>query len=260
MSYLTFRPDRIFKNDDLTFHYADTGGDGQPLIALHGHWMESITFSHLASTLSPKWRVIAFDQRGHGYSDHAKSYTREDYIGDIEKLFEHLHIEKAVLLGHSLGGVNAYQYAARQPQRVRSLIIEDIGTVIDADTSFCLAWRGVFPTREALAERIGPRLLPYVLDSFRQTQKGWRLAFDPQDMLASQLQLNGDHTDDWTATHFPGLLIRGKDSRLTTQAHLEEIAKRRPNTRLQTLEGGHVVHLDNPDGFENAVQEFINEL
>ena len=222
--------------------------------------MEAATYSHLAGALSPNWRVIALDQRGHGYSDHAKSYTRDDYIGDLEKLFEHLEIEKAVLLGNSLGGLNAYQFAARHPEHVNALIVEDIGTVIDTDTSFCLAWRGVFPSREALAERIGYRLLPYLLDSFRQTTEGWRLAFDPQDMVESQNQLNGDHTDDWLASSCPCLLIRGRDSRLTNQSQLEELAKRRSNTRLATLEGGHVVHLDNPDGFAKTVREFLNDL
>ena len=142
------------------------------MIGLHAHWMEAATYSHLADALSPNWRVIALDQRGHGYSDHAKSYTRNNYIGDLEKLFEHLEIEKAVLLENSLGGLNAYQFAARHPEHVNALIVEDIGTVIDTETSFCLAWRGVFPSREVLAERIGHRLLPYLLDSFRQTTEG----------------------------------------------------------------------------------------
>lgn len=249
-----------FHHDGLTLSYLDTGGDSQTLIALHAHWMEAVTYTQFAAELAPKWRVIALDQRGHGYSDHARSYTRDDYLGDLAALFEHLEIDKAALLGNSLGGVNAYQFAARHPERVKALVIEDIGVVLNTDTSFTLAWVGTFPRREALVERIGERLLPYLQDSFRQTSGGWRLAFDPQELIASQLHLNGDHWADWLASSCPALLIRGRESRLTAQPQIEEMAARRPNTRLVTLDGGHVVHQDNPNGFANAVQEFLYDL
>lgn len=249
-----------FHHDRLTLSYLDTGGHSQTLIALHAHWMEAVTYTRFAAALAPEWRVIALDQRGHGHSDHAPGYTREDYLGDLTALFEHLEIDKAVLLGNSLGGVNAYQFAARHPERVKALVVEDIGTVIAADVSFTLAWEGTFPSREALVERIGQRLAPYLLDSFRYTPDGWRLAFDPREMLASQLQLNGDHRADWLATGCQALLIRGRESRLTTQAGLKQMAARRPNTRLVTLDGGHVVHQDNPNGFADTVREFLHDL
>ncbi len=249
-----------FQHDGLTFSYLDAGGPGRPLVALHSHWLEGATYVPLAAALAPEWRVIALDQRGHGYSDHAPSYTREDYIGDVAALFSRLGLDDAVLLGNSLGGVNAYQFAARYPDRVRALIVEDIGAEVSEDTSFVLAWVGTFPTREALAERIGSRFLPYLEESFRQTPQGWRLAFDPHDMVVSQRHVNGDHWDDWLATTCPALLIRGEESRLTRPAHLEQMATRRPNTRLQTLQGGHIIHVDNPAGFTEAVQAFLREL
>src|SRR5919202_1475461 len=121
----------------------------------------------------------------------AASYARVDYLGDLEALFAHLGLRSAVLLGHSLGGVNAFQFAARHPTRVEALVVEDIGAVVDADTSFVLAWEGTFPDREQLAARVGPRFLPYLEDSIRRTPDGWRLAFEPRDMVASQAQVNG---------------------------------------------------------------------
>jgi len=249
-----------FRHGDLTFSYLDTGGEGPVLIALHAHWMEGKTYEPLAATLFPSWRVIAPDQRGHGYTDHAPNYTREDYVGDLAALFAHLGIDQAVFLGNSLGGVNAYQFAARYPARVRALIIEDIGAVNSGELSFVLAWAGTSPSREALAERIGPRFLPYLADSFREVPGGWALAFDAADMLESQRQLNGDHWADWLATECPALLIRGRDSRVTTAAHCEEMAQRRPHTRLVELDGGHVVHFDNPIGFAETVREFLRGI
>src|ERR1700730_891727 len=119
-----------FQHDGLNLSYLDNGGVDETLVALHSHWMEGQTFASLAAALASGWPVIALDQRGHGYSGHASTYMREDYWGDLDVLFAHLGISRAVLLGNSLGGVNAYQFAARHPDYVRALIVEDIGAVV----------------------------------------------------------------------------------------------------------------------------------
>jgi pimeloyl-ACP methyl ester carboxylesterase len=222
--------------------------------------MEAATFAPLAAALAPEWRVVALDQRGHGDSDHAPTYTRDDYIGDVEAFLEHLGVGDAVVLGNSLGGVNAYQFAARHPRMVRGLIVEDIGAEVRDDLGFVLAWEGCFPSREALAERVGPRFLPYLKDSFRQTPGGWTLAFDPQDIVASGKWLAGDYWHDWLATGCPALVIRGRDSRVTTQTAAEQMASRRPNTQLIVLDGGHALHVDNPAGVADAVKEYLRDL
>jgi pimeloyl-ACP methyl ester carboxylesterase len=249
-----------FKHNGLKFSCLDAGGSGQALIALHAHWMEGQIFAPLATALAPEWRVIAPDQRGHGYSDHAPTYSRSEYLDDLLGLVDHLGLRQAVLLGNSLGGVNAYQFAARYPERVRALIIEDIGAVIDDETSFALAWSGIFKTRAELEERIGPRFLHYLQDSICSVPNGWHLAFDPRELVKSQESLNGDHWQDWLETACPALLLRGRQSRVTAQQHMEEMATRRPRTQLRNLEGGHVIHFDNPAGFGAAVREFLASL
>ena len=250
---------REFWHDGLRFSFLDSGGNGNVLVTLHAHLMEAVTFVPLAAAL-PKWRIVALDQRGHGYSDHASSYTRDDYIQDMKALFEHLHLNQAVVLGSSLGGANAYQFAAHHPQQVLGLIIEDIGAEVRDDISFVLAWEGQFSTREALAERVGPRFLPYLEDSFRKTSDGWSLAFNVSDMVESQKQLCGDHWQDWLATTCPALLLRGRESRVTTQEEMEQMVSRRPNTRFETLDGGHILHVDNLPAFVTAVRNFQHEL
>jgi esterase len=251
---------RTFSRDRLRFSYLDSEGSGPALIALHAHIMEAVTFTPLIPLLTPQWRVIALDQRGHGHTDHAPTYTRVDYLHDLEALFDHLHLDQAVLLGNSLGGINAYQFSAHHPEKVRGLIIEDIGAVIVDEPSFVLAWEGEFPTRDALAERIGSRFVPYLVDSFRQTPTGWKLAFEPREIVESGRCSAGDHWDDWLATDCPALLLRGRDSRVTTQAECEQMAARRPNTRLETIDGSHILHFDNPTAFNNAVKAFLQDL
>ena len=250
-----------FQHNGLAFSYLDSGGDGPILIALHAHWMEASTFVPFAAALAPEWRVIALDQRGHGSSDHTATYTRDDYIIDLHALFVHLHLKKpVVLLGNSLGGVNAYQFAAQHPDLVRGIIVEDIGVEISADINFFLVWDGIFKTRQELENCVGPRFLPYLEDSFRETKEGWRLPFNPQDMLESNRCITGNYWKEWLATDCPLLLLRGKESRVTTRAHLEEMSLRRPNTFFQTLESGHVMHLENPTEFIKVVRKFLKEL
>jgi len=251
---------RAFQHDGLALSFLDAGGEGRPLIALHAHWMEGRTFVPLAKALVPAWRVIALDQRGHGHSDHATSYTRDDYLGDLEALLVHLGLRQTVMLGHSLGGVNVYQFAARHPDRVEAIVIEDIGAEIHDDASFVLNWAGTFKTRADLMERVGARMARYLKDSFRQTAEGWRLAFEPADMVSSQNSLNGDHWEDWLASTCRALLVHGLDSPVTKQAHLDQMAGRRPNTSLMSLSGGHVVHADNPEAFATAVRAFLKDF
>jgi pimeloyl-ACP methyl ester carboxylesterase len=131
---------------------------------------------------------------------------------------------------------------------------------VSDDTSFSLDWVGAFPSREALVSRVGPRFLPYLEDAFRETGAGWGLAFDPRDTVASQDALNGDHWADWLGSECPALLIRGRQSRVTKPDLLEEMASRRPNTSLVMLDGGHVVHVDNPVGFTSVVKAFLQRL
>lgn len=249
-----------FQHGSLTFSYLDSGGNGHVLVTLHAHLMEGATFVPLATALAPGWRVIALDQRGHGFSSHALTYTRADYLGDLAALFAHLGFERAVLLGNSLGGVNAYQFAALHPERVSALIIEDVGAVVSDDISFILPWEGTFATREDLVNQIGARFAPYLEDSFRQTESGWKLAFEPREMVASQRLLCGDHWQDWLATDCPALLIRGQESRVTTAEQVEQMAQRRPNTTLVSLNGGHVLHMETPTEFTGAVRAFLQNL
>jgi esterase len=250
---------RYFHHDGLKFSFLDSGGNKPALVALHAHFMESVTYALLADAL-PGWRVLALDQRGHGYSDHAQSYARADYIEDLRALFEHANLDQAVVLGNSLGGANAYQFAARHSNLVRGLIVEDLCAEVHDDISFALAWEGEFPTREALAERVGPRFLPYLEASFREESGRWRLAFKPSEMVESQKLLCGDHWSDWLATTCPALLLRGRESRVTTQAGMEQMAARRPNTRLVTLDGGHILHFDNPTDFADSLRGFLEQF
>ena len=251
-----------FNSNGLELSYMEAGkinNSRRVIIALHAHGMEATTFAAFTEKMQSDWRIIALDQRGHGFSEHAKTYTREDYISDILNLFKHLRLDRAVLLGNSLGGINAYQFTARYPDKVHAFIVEDTEVNINADMSFILSWAGTFRTRDELANRIGPRMLPYFEESFRKVADGWRLPFNPEDILKSVSCVNGDHWSAWLASECPALLLRGKDSRVTTKEQMEKMATRRSNTYFRILDGGHVIHQDNLDEYTEVVRKFLIE-
>ncbi|GAA3591933.1 alpha/beta hydrolase [Nonomuraea rosea] len=236
--------------------YLDFGGPGPVLFALHGHFGEARTFAGLARALAPEWRVIALDQRGHGRSDRPADFTREGYVQDAAGVLSRLRLGPVTVLGHSLGGVNAYQLAARHPYLVDSLIVEDIGAEVAGDLSFCLSWPHRAPTRTALVERLG-EAAPYLVDAIREHADGWGLAFRPGDMVASQQELNGVHWIDWLASACPALLVRGTRSGVLSAEHARDMAARRPDTRLAELVTGHTVHESDPAGFAAIVRSFL---
>ncbi|MGD6747122.1 alpha/beta fold hydrolase [Streptomyces sp. BH106] len=239
--------------------FLDFGGPGRPLLALHGHFGEGRTFTRLARELDDSWRVVALDQRGHGYSDRPADFSRTGYVEDAATVLAHLEIDNAVVLGHSLGGINAYQLAARHPGLVDALIVEDIGAEVDDELSFSLAWPHRAPTRAELLEGLGPSA-SYLTDAVREYPDGWGLAFDPKDMNASQQHLNGDHWDDWLAGTCPTLLIRGNRSKVLSAEHAKDMAGRRPHTQLVELPAGHTVHETVPAEFAAAVRGFLSSL
>lgn len=244
--------------DGRRLSYLDHGGPGRILLALHGHFGEGRTFAGLARALGPRHRVVALDQRGHGDSDRAEDYSREGYVADVGALLDHLGAGRGAvdLLGHSLGGVNAYQFAARHPGRVRALVVEDVGAEVDGDLSFCLDWPRRAPTRAALVAGLGGSA-PHLTDAIREHPDGWGLAFRPEDMVVSQRRLNGVHWDDWLAGDCPALLVRGTRSGVLGAEHARVMAGRRPGARLVELPAGHTVHATDPAGFADAVRRFL---
>ncbi|MFF3920601.1 alpha/beta fold hydrolase [Streptomyces sp. NPDC001852] len=249
--------------DGRRLSYLDFGGTGRPLIALHGHLSEGATFAPLARALGPTWRLIAPDQRGQGESDRAADYSREGYLADTEALFDHLGLNRAVLLGHSLGAINAYQFAARHPERVSALINVEGAAALGLDGSnpfgFLLSLPYEAPTRAALIEGMGPAA-PYFSDRLRQNPDGsWRLPFHPQEMYESENQVHGDHWDDWTATTCPALLLRGTKGVIAPE-QATAMTERRPGTRLVELDADHTLPTSAPTGFADAVRTFLTSL
>ena len=118
----------------MAFQYP--GGAETPLLLLHGTGCDSGDWAGVAGALPPEKSVISMDFRGHGGSDVPREpFTLSDLAGDALSLLAHLRIERAVLAGHSLGGMAAMDAAARS-DRVAGLVLLEGWTCLDAASAF----------------------------------------------------------------------------------------------------------------------------
>lgn len=103
--------------------YYEEKGSGKPLILLHGLGMNALALQREMDELASQFRVIAPDARGHGRSGKPAEYKLQDHIEDVIALMDHLHIEKAALLGGSMGSYIAQGVAIAVPNRIEKLIL-----------------------------------------------------------------------------------------------------------------------------------------
>ncbi|MGW5276072.1 alpha/beta fold hydrolase [Streptomyces sp. NPDC004044] len=140
----------------------DWGGPGQPVVRLHGLAGHAGEWDHTAQRLSPRHRVIALDQRGHGASErHPPDVSRDAYVADVIAVLDQLALRRPVLVGQSLGGHTAMLTAAAHPERVRALVLVEAGpggpnpNVPAEIGSWLDSWPTPFISREAAAQFLG---------------------------------------------------------------------------------------------------------
>jgi esterase len=253
--------------------------DGTPIVVLHGLRSYAQTFSGLAAALQPGWRVIGLDQRGRGESDWdpQQRYDTLTYVADLETLVDTLALPQFHLLGHSMGGANAIVYAARHPQRVRSLVIEDMGPGASASSAGAeRIQRELADTPQRFADWAAARafwrsIRPGVTEEAIDSRVRYSLRDDPehggvvwrhdQEGIA-QARRRIAPVDLWPhmlAIRCPVLLVRGAQSDFLSETTADAVAERCPQVRHVAIEGaGHYVHDDAPEAFQGTVRAFLD--
>ncbi len=125
--------------DDLRLYARDypcrSGpADAQAVLCMHGLTRNSADFSGVADHLSERYRVISVDQRGRGRSDYdqtSANYTPAVYVQDMFALLDDLGLQSVILVGTSMGGLMSMMMCAMQPQRIRGVVLNDIGPEVD---------------------------------------------------------------------------------------------------------------------------------
>jgi pimeloyl-ACP methyl ester carboxylesterase len=109
--------------DGVTLAYEDSGRGEPPIVLVHGWTCDHTYFAPQAEHYSRAHRVISVDLRGHGESDKpVQEYTMAQFADDIVWLCQQLRVEKPVVVGHSMGGVIAFELAARHPDFAAAIV------------------------------------------------------------------------------------------------------------------------------------------
>lgn len=267
---------------NLKLSYQEWGNpEGQPIIMLHGFGVSGHMFDEFADLMQDRFRLLALDQRGHGDSDWSEEgdYTRDAFVEDLEGFRAQLGIDRFILIGHSMGGLNAVTYANRYAQHVRALVLVDVGpeSAKEGVDNIMRFTRGPdeleFEEFVEMAHRFNQRrTLENIRERMRHrlkpTESGkWTWKFDKRFRQPdSGLRVGGQGASDdsWAlfrGLRVPVLLIRGGESDVLSQAVAERATTEMRNARLVVVPGaGHSVPGDNPDAFTEAVREFLGDL
>lgn len=252
-------------SNGLRMHYAE-GGDptAHPLVMIHGLSDSWFSYSQVLPDLAARYRVYAIDQRGHGDSDRpADGYSADSMAADVVAFMDAMGLERATVIGHSMGSIVATTLALNAPERLASLIL------IGANTSWDSPEVGEFqaavdaladpvpaafarefqastayePLPEAFMERV-------VAESLKLPARVWRAA------LGATIQ--ADYQARLGAIAAPALVLGGEEDPYCPAANQRELATRLGNAELKLYPRlAHCPHWERPEKFVQDVMGFL---
>ncbi|MFI7212833.1 alpha/beta fold hydrolase [Micromonospora maritima] len=248
----------------------DFGGDGPGSLLLHGLTGRAANWTATARWLTRHGRVVGYDARGHGHSDKPDGpYDRAAYVGDAIAVIEALGLGPALVVGHSMGGLTAWQLAGARPDLVRGVVIADMNPVtppdlVDRWRRWLADWPVPFPTLADVRDYFGAARGTEG-ESFVEVMAGgpdgWRPLAGPAHVLASLAHwADRDHRPELGSVRCPALVVAGAESDQPVDRQ-REMAALLPDGRFALVpDAGHVLHYDNPAGWRAAVEPFVAAL
>lgn len=263
----------------LTLFFREYGRGEPALVILHGllgssqNWQRAakIFVADNAPRGAQKCRVLVVDQRNHGNSPHAATHTFADLREDIKHFFDQQHLDKAYLLGHSMGGVAAMEFAFHYPKRLAGLIVEDIaprayqsssGDILAALAEIDL---NAVASREQAEAMLAPKIKSertrqFVLTNLiRRDDNTFAWKVNLPVLLAAQQEM---------ATYAPPLNTRYSGKTLFVGGELSDyridrdhdlILRYFPNSRLVMIPNvGHWIHFEAAEAFTEVVVDFMS--
>lgn len=241
-----------------TFYQLD--GQGDPVVLLHGWGTSSQSLAGVAACLAPRFRVMAVDLSGFGWSQAPPvAWGVADYADHVRQLLDEVRITQATLLGHSFGGRIAIQLASRHPERVtRLILVASAGVRPKRGPRYYARVATTKAIRHMLTlpglERLGRRLL-----------SRWQAKVGSRDYQAAGALrptfvkiVNEDLTPLLASVRAPTLLLWGDRDEEVRRSAVEVMAARIPRAHLEVFAGaGHFPFADAPDAFCRAVTTFL---
>jgi pimeloyl-ACP methyl ester carboxylesterase len=264
------------RSGELRIHFRRTGRPGRaPVLIVHGLSYFSWDWLPVAQALGAEREVIAMDMRGFGDSDWsaAKDYGVPAMAQDIVAVLDHAGWQRALLVGHSMGGRSTTYVAAKHPARVAGLVLVDytpenapagakrtteiVGNTPDAFAGIeeAMKYFGKTdrPRFEAYLKKVGSQYQvkrdPYFRDQFKRILEGGerpRLGVDMWGLIAE--------------VRCPILSLRGARSDMYAPETVHKMKAANPRLQVAEVDAGHDIAGDHPQGFLAAVKKWEADL
>ena len=246
-------------------------GTGQPLIIIHGLFGSLDNWMTFAKTMSEKYEVYLIDARNHGQSPHSNVFNIQVMADDLKEFIEEHQLINSIILGHSMGGKIAMQFAINYPSKVDKLIVADIAPkaypvhhelIIEGLQALDF---NVIKTRNAADEKLSTYIPDFSVRQFLLKNLYWiekeRLAFRFNlEVIAKNIENVGEAISV-NKKYFsnPTLFVRGDKSNYILDSDREEIKSIFPKAVIGTIKNsGHWIHAEQPEAFLSMVKNFIS--
>jgi 4,5:9,10-diseco-3-hydroxy-5,9,17-trioxoandrosta-1(10),2-diene-4-oate hydrolase len=259
--------------DGVTLAYNDEGA-GDAIVCLHAIGHGARDFEAFRARMKSRFRVVTLDWPGHGRSSEDEEPPSSNRFADLlEGFLDHVGIERAVLIGNSVGGGAAIRFTSRQPGRVRALVLENPAGLDPPDLvakagiatlvrmfrageegaawfrpAFEAYYRLVLPSGPALAQRA--RILASATDIAPLLVKAWEsFAHAEQDLRHLAPTITRPTLFAWAIRD---RFVQLKRNRAAISQFLDG--------RIETFAAGHSPHLETPDEFCASFDRFLAEI
>tara|TARA_B110001452_G_scaffold12917_1_gene10673 strand:+ start:11602 stop:12375 length:774 start_codon:yes stop_codon:yes gene_type:complete len=244
-------------------------GSGPPLIILHGVFGSSDNWKTLANHLMITFEVYLVDQRNHGLSPHSDDLNYQVMTDDLKELLHNAQIEKCCLLGHSMGGKTAMNFAVQYPEKIMKLIIVDIApkrypphhqNILQGVHSLKI---NEINTRKEADDLLSTTInnsgiRQFILKNLSRNREGlfywkinWKAIEDNIQAIGAPLLSHDLFTGEV-------LFIRGAQSDYILNEDEPLLKKHFPNAVLMTIQkAGHWVHAEQPAQLLALINQFI---
>jgi len=270
----------------VKLHFRKYGEAGPPLVIVHGLYGSGDNWVSIARELSDRFEVYVVDQRNHGQSPHSSTHDYPAMRDDLKMMMDTEAIEKAVLIGHSMGAKTIMYFAEAWPDRVQALVSVDMspkpyhelalqshsaadhGKLIDSMLALDLA---AAESREDLDSELSgavgsERVRSFLLKNVRREKNGsfsWRLNLPALkqnlDRILDGLDIEGI-AGGGGIKGFPALFISGEKSDYIRPEDHQLIRSVFPGAQIVTIPGaGHWVHAEQPDLLLKNLNYFLDQ-
>lgn len=243
-------------------------GQGQPLIILHGLFGSSDNWHSLSKIFAEKFKVFVVDQRNHGQSPHDNKHDYATLTNDLNEFITEHNINNPIVLGHSMGGKTAMNFAIRHPEKLSKLIIVDIvpkqypvhhDSILEGLNAIQLDQLASRGDADQILEEYVPEaaVRQFLLKNLSRDdhqQFEWKINIPVLEKhiadMAAALVFDGKFEG-------PALFILGKQSNYFEQGDDNIITSFFPAAKLEKLDTGHWVQAEKPQEFTKVVLDFL---